>query len=167
VKIRANGGFSLIEMMIVCALLGFIATVATPSFMTYRQNSNLREAAGDLSSDIALYRQRAVAENRGYQITFNQAANNYTVNIETPPGTGTYTALNPAVTKSPGAISSPVIISGITFIGTPPQIIIQPRGIISNLPPSGLGTVTLQHTTSSKTAVITTNLMGRINVQYP
>jgi prepilin-type N-terminal cleavage/methylation domain-containing protein len=157
VKIRANGGFSLIEMMIVCALLGFIATVATPSFMTYRQNSNLREAAGDLSSDIALYRQRAVAENRGYQITFNQAANNYTVNIETPPGTGTYTALNPAVTKSPSAISSQVIISN-----SPANITIQPRGTMMGAAPVS---VILQHTQSLLTKTITANLMGRVSVQ--
>jgi prepilin-type N-terminal cleavage/methylation domain-containing protein len=158
VKIRANGGFSLIELLTVCALLGIIAAVATPSFISYRQNSNLREAAGDLASDIALYRQRAVAENIHYLIVFNQAANNYTVQRETFLNSGAYNP--PIVTKSPSAISGQVIISNPapSFTGGVPSFTIQPRGTM------GAGSVTLQHTLSSSIKTITTNLMGRVHV---
>jgi type II secretion system protein H len=159
VKIRANGGFSLIEMMIVCVLVGIIAAVATPSFIIYQQNSNLREAARDLASDISLCRQRAVAENIRYRIVFDQAGNSYTVRQETGPNTNVYADL---VTKRPCDISSAVIISADpapSFSGGVPSITIQPRGTM------GAGSLKLQHTASLSEKTITTNLMGRVKVE--
>jgi hypothetical protein len=127
--------------------------------MTYRQNSNLREAARDLASDIAFYRQRAVVENRRYIIVFNQGANSYTVRQETGPNTNIYADL---LTKSPGDISSQVIISdnpAPSFSGGVPYFTIQPRGTM------GAGSLKLRHTLSSSEKEITTNLMGRVKVE--
>jgi type II secretion system protein H len=157
VKISANSGFTLIELIVVVMLLGVGAAVAAPSFISYRQNANLREAASDLASDISLYRQKAVAENRRYRIIFDQPGNSYSVQREILNNPGNYEALVPAVTKSPGDISSNVIISDITYPGL--QITIQPRGTIQPA-----GSVTLQHTISSLTKQTTTNLMGRVHI---
>jgi prepilin-type N-terminal cleavage/methylation domain-containing protein len=160
VKVRSSKGFSLIELMIVIAILGIVLAIAAPNFNKYRQNTNLREAARDLASDISLYRQRAVAENIHYQIVFNQAANNYTVQRETVLNSGVYNLL--IVTKSPSAISSQVIISDNplpSFSGGVPNITIQPRGTMS------AGSVTLQHTLSLLTKKITANTMGRVKVE--
>jgi prepilin-type N-terminal cleavage/methylation domain-containing protein len=151
VKVRSSKGFSLIELIIVIAILGIVSAIAAPNFNKYRQNTNLKEAARDLSSDISLYRQRAVAENIRYQIVFNQAANSYTIH-----------SLNPAVpdvTKRPSA-SGNVIISNSpapSFTGGVPIITIQPRGTMSG------GTVTLQHTGRGSTATITlVQFTGRV-----
>jgi len=161
VKISANSGFTLIEMIVVVMLLGVFAAVATPSFITYQQKANLREAARDLASDIALYRQRAVSENRRYRILFDQPGNSYTVQREILNNPGNYEALVPAVTKRPYDISSAVIISADpapSSSGGVPNITIQPRGTM------GAGSVKLQHTVSLLEKTITTNIMGRVHV---
>ena len=161
VKIKQAKGFSLIELIIVIAILGIVSAIAAPNFNKYRQNTNLREAARDLSSDISFWRQRAVADNVRYRITFNQAANNYTVQRETTSGSGAYADLVPAVTKSPGNISAQITIFNITFPSA--QITIQPRGTTS------AGTVTLHHAGlpdgEAKMDIIA-NPMGRVRVKY-
>lgn len=46
---RARGGFSLIEIMIVVAIIGVLAAVAIPAFMDYMKKSKTSEAALNLS----------------------------------------------------------------------------------------------------------------------
>lgn len=159
-KIKQVKGFSLTELMIVIAILGIVSAIAAPKFNTYRQNTDLRKAARNLSSDISYWRQRAVADNVCYRITFNQAANNYTVKRETTSGSGAYADLVPAVTKSPSDISGgSVIISNVGLLNQ--WITFQPRGTMDS------GSVTLQHTIRLSTATITTYFTGRVvNVTY-
>jgi prepilin-type N-terminal cleavage/methylation domain-containing protein len=164
VKIKSSRGFTVIEMVIVIAIIAIAVSVAAPNFNSFRQNTNLKEAARDISSDISLYRQRAVAENRGYQINFSAAANTYTIQQETVVNntrTGNYVAL---ITKTVGAGNANIIISNTpappSFSGGVPNVTFNPRGT------SGAGSLTLQHTKRLSTATITTNLMGRVNVQY-
>ena len=159
-KIKQVKGFSLTELMIVIAILGIVSAIAAPKFNTYRQNTDLRKAARNLSSDISYWRQRAVADNVCYRITFNQAANNYTVKGETTSGSGAYADLVPAVTKSPSDISGgSVIISNVGLLNQ--WITFQPRGTMDS------GSVTLQHTIRLSTATITTYFTGRVvNVTY-
>ena len=160
-KIKSSRGFTIIEMMIILAIIGVILTVAAPNFNAYRQNTNLKEAARDISSDISLYKQRAVAENRRYRINFSAAANTYTIQQETVvnnTGTGNYVDL---ITKTVGAGNANIVISGTpSFSGGVTYVTFNPRGT------SGAGSLMLQHTIRLSTATITTNLMGRARVDY-
>lgn len=157
-KMKTNKGFSLIELLIVIAIIGIMAGIAAPLFNKYRHNTNLKEAARDFSSDIALYRQRAVAENIHYKITFDQPANNYTVQKETASGSGVYIDLVPAVTKGTGVYGQVIIADDPT--PTIASITFSPRGTMS------AGTITLKHTIRLSTAAIITNITGRVYVTY-
>jgi type IV pilus assembly protein PilE len=160
VKIKTIKGFSLLELMIVLAILGVAVTFATPAFNKYRHNANLKEAARDLTADVALIKQRAVSESIQYRIVFDESANNYRFQIEQPRDSGNYVDLAPASdnTKSPAAIGA-ITISNPSFTGGVPYITFQQRGTTS------AGSVTLTNKISS-TAVITTTLMGKVYVTF-
>jgi len=74
-----HNGFTLVELIIVIALLGIALAIAAPSFGNYLERHNLRAAARAISSDIFLTRARAVSENKQYRMTFDQADNSYCV----------------------------------------------------------------------------------------
>jgi len=157
--------------MIVIAIILIAVSVATPNFNTYRHNTNLKEAARDISSDISLYRQRAVSENTHYRMTFNASGSdsNYTIEQENPAGSGTYVNLNtlePAVPnpKSVGAGNANIVISGTAGFTAGTWIILNPRGTVTNCNPTC--TVNLTHNVTLSTASININYMGRANVQY-
>jgi len=164
-QLKTDKGFSLIEVMIVVAIIAVVLAMAGPSFNEYRQNTNLKEATRELAGDISLWRQAAIAENARYRLLFNQGGNTYTVQIENPANFGTYvnlSAVNPSIndTKSPGSFSSAIVITSANFTSGQAFITFQPRGTMS------AGTVWLQHSGRLSTSTITTNLLGRVNVAY-
>ncbi|PKN98409.1 MAG: hypothetical protein CVU43_16235 [Chloroflexi bacterium HGW-Chloroflexi-5] len=159
VKIRKNRGFSLVELIIVIALIGIIAAIAAPNFTRYRDNTNLREAARDLSSDLQLYKQQAIAENVRYRITFDSGANNYAVQKTT---TAAPNVFNPSfITKDIGS-SNVIETSSAANFGGKSYVTFLPRGTIEE----ATGSLTLRHKTRLSTATINVSIMGRVNVQY-
>lgn len=49
-RLRTNKGFSLVELMIVVAIIGILAAVAIPNFMRFQAKSRQSEARADLSA---------------------------------------------------------------------------------------------------------------------
>jgi prepilin-type N-terminal cleavage/methylation domain-containing protein len=161
VKIKKNNGFTLIEMIIVIAILGIVLAIGAPYFTAYRNSANLKEAARDIASDIQLYKQRAASENVRYRITFNAAAtpNNYTIARESVLNLNDFAVIgtkqvafgNPSITM----VAAPSFFPGGTA-----YIDLYPRGT------SGNGIVELKHASISSTYKITTSTMGRVHVDY-
>lgn len=157
-KVRKNRGFTLVELLIVIALIAIVAGIASANFKTYRDKTNLKEAAREISSDIQYYKQRAVAENKRYQIVFSADDNNYVIQRQIAE-TAYFEDVKTKTVCDGGQI--PVSIDGTpSFGGTPNILNIYTRGT------TDAGSLTLKHVSPKvKRMTITTSMMGRVTVK--
>jgi prepilin-type N-terminal cleavage/methylation domain-containing protein len=144
-KDRGVKGFTLVEMLIVVGIIAVLLTIFPSMFTSFRQRTNLREAAGALAEGMKLAKQRAVAENVNYTVTFDINNNSYEIKG------GTYD-----VTKKLSDFGSGISILSQNYSGgNSGTVTFQTRGTCS------AGTVTLKNILNSQIA-ITTNTMGRV-----
>ena len=160
-KLQNHRGFTLIELMVAMAIVAIMSAIAFPFFGDFLDNRNLKSAARDLAGDIFQLKEQAIAEDRLYQISFDQGGNTYKFGkcLDTAlPCNLDNTTTN---TKSPSAFQNGIVISALSLpAGTVIQI--QPRGIIN---PVGSGTVTLRNGKGSQ-ARINISLTGRTSVDW-
>jgi len=140
-------GFTLIEVLIVIGILIILSSISISMFTAFQKNSNLREAAGALAEDIKLARQRAMAENVNYTITFNQTNNSYTIQS----GAGTYNVTK----KLQELFGRGIIIYNQNFASSTMNL--QKRGTCDT------GTIKLKNSINSELD-ITTNIMGKVTI---
>ena len=67
---RRGRGFTLIELMIVVALVAIVATLAAPSFREFLAKKRLEGVASELSNDLHYARSEAVSRNVTVRVTF-------------------------------------------------------------------------------------------------
>lgn len=60
---RRNGGFTIIEILFVIALLAILSSLAAPSFRDFVASQRIRAASADLSAALMLARAEAVKRN--------------------------------------------------------------------------------------------------------
>ena len=74
-----NSAFTLIELMIVIAIMAILSAIAIPNFQTYMAQKRLSGAARMVMSDLMNARMLAVTLNRNVQVTFpTSASDSYT-----------------------------------------------------------------------------------------
>lgn len=101
---RRLAGFTLIEVMVVVAVIGILAAVAYPSYSSYIVSSN-RRAAQSFMLEVSNRQQRYLLDARSYADAANVGDIDTKLNITTPPDVArNYDVISPvkAGAKPPG-----------------------------------------------------------------
>ncbi len=142
-------GFTLVEMVIVIALLAIIAAIAAPHFQTYMAQRRLNGAARLVMTDLMDARMKAVSENNQFKVFFLDT-HQYKV-LDDENNNGTEDTGETSVTKD---IQSNY--PGVTLSASAHPIF-YPRGTAWGT------TVTLTNTSGSKSVSVST--AGRVKIQ--
>ena len=72
-------GFSLIELIVIMTLLGILAALASIRIKDISVNVRVSAATNQITSDIELIKETALANHENMSITYNLEQNNYTI----------------------------------------------------------------------------------------
>ena len=86
---KKDKGFTLIEVIVVIAIIGIVSAIAIPNYIGWLSDTRLKSAVGDLKSDMNIAKIRAIRENASVAVAFNIAANKYEIFVDNGAGGGT------------------------------------------------------------------------------
>ncbi|WP_051305294.1 GspH/FimT family pseudopilin [Desulfogranum mediterraneum] len=176
---RDQRGFTLIEVVVVLAIIGVMAAVAIPAFMSWLPDIRLRSATRDLFLDMQLAKQEAIKRNERVVIQINdvvcgglpnsvpEPGGGYTIFIDDGSGanTGNNTQDGDEPTWRSAAMPKNVALcvtkndgtDGVTFTGEWTGF--NPTGL-----PISIGTVTLCNDQGRESDVVL-SFVGNISIQ--
>jgi len=147
---KTNKGFSLVELIIVIAITSILASISSFAWQRYVNNTNLKNAARDISTDIQTCKEKARSSSTDYLIIFNQpAANEYQI-------CATSDCINcngAASTKSLADVGAGITIDNVGFPGGD-SVCIYKRGTVE------MGSVRLKNNRNS-IITLTVNITGK------
>ena len=150
-KKSSVGGFTIIEIMIVIAIIGIMAGIAAPNFMDYLKSQRLSGATIQVYGDLMNARQQAVTENKKIIVEFVNdhqyrfvRDNDASENITTGDETGNLRDIHPDY-------------ADVTF-STSFNPVFRPNGTGKN------PVITMTSTSTGKTKCVTISTAGRIRI---
>ena len=68
--LRNSRGYSVMEMLVVVAIIGILSLVTIPAFMNFQRRNHVRSALRSFTSDLRSYRQHAITKNAYVRVQF-------------------------------------------------------------------------------------------------
>ncbi len=158
--IQENKGFSLVELVIVIAILAILSAVAVPSILSWLRNKDLHAASRNLYSVMRKTQSMAVKENKNCVVTFSGQSYRAYVERSNPPntifdaGTDEEIANVNVADQYPNATLSQNFNNG--------RVVFQPNMLIAG---SFGGTVTFTATGSGRQERVVVNASGGIRME--
>lgn len=172
-----QAGFTLVELMVVVAVLGIIAAIGTTTLMNYLPNMRLKSAARDFFS--SMIKAKAEAIRRGENVTLQFIPpDNYVIFLDNGAGGGTANdTVLLATTPLPAGVKLGRVdlnndgdfvdqfevsdLDGVSFVNN--ILVFSSRGL-----PVGIGSVGLQATNAAGNIIrqcsLTVSIAGRIQI---
>ena len=141
-----ESGFTLIEVMIVVAIIGIASALAIPNYVEWKSQHDLREAVSEFSSNLNLARVVAMNRNRQATVTI-QVGGGGLINVSgTAGGTPIFSpqTLSSSVTGLPGGTAN-VLFSSMGLSAAAANQVIQlvnTRGLVYSVSVMPSGKVT-------------------------
>ncbi|HQP29028.1 MAG: GspH/FimT family pseudopilin [Syntrophales bacterium] len=143
-----RGGFSLVELIIVVAIMAILSTLAVPSLQTYMAQRRLNGAARLVMSDLMNARMLAVTQNRNVQVSFPTSA----------AATYTYDATSAALSRN--------IQTGFDYHDVTVAAATSPTFVSSGRLSNTVGiAIALASSTLGRTKTVSVNTSGRVAIE--
>jgi type IV fimbrial biogenesis protein FimT len=144
---KASRGYSIIEILVVVAIIGIMSLVTVPAFINFQRSNTVKSSLRSFTSDIRNSRQRAISRNSEVRLELDS---NNVYRFYEKPFAGTWGALNGFSGTGPGrnqkkldnGISFSANTLGDTDSNAKNDLLFRPDGTV-NLG-NGTGTITLQ-----------------------